>query len=342
MEIFPAEVGVEEKKYCRVCGQRVGRLYKKSGGKRCVVCLHRTHGEHMAENKRVCARCSREELTIPRNEFRPESLFLLHLSDMHFSRDGRGESANLRKWLADECPDYLLISGDLTAGAGREEYQRAADWIREVELGGIKVSVVPGNHDIGYWGNAASLGRQLTGSKYHRWIEIMDRPIEPCLRGPFFMSLGLNSAHGVSPTRISSGFLRPGQRARAEELLYATPKDHLRVVFCHHPLVRFQKSFHKTMFMAETVMREMLDGGADLILWGHQHSFATAALDKTGGKCIAVQGPTLSERTRDGGRPGFVTVRWFFGQKAVISAYRMEDAGIKEDKVVEYSLWTEK
>jgi hypothetical protein len=152
------------------------------------------------------------------------------------------------------------------------------------------------------------------------------------------MSLGLNTAHGITPTRFLSGFLRPGQRARARELLSATPEGHIKVVFCHHPLVRFQKSFHRELFRACDVRREMLEAGADLLLWGHQHSFATALLERDGGKCIAVQGPTLSERTRDGGCPGFVSVRWLFDRKVVISAHRVEADGIKEDRVVAYSL----
>ena len=339
MEIIPEEDRSEKKKYCQVCGLRVRRLNNNGGWKRCVVCLHRTHSEHMAGNKRVCARCSREESNIPQEyQIRPDSISILHLTDLHFSHAGGGENLCLKNWLRDKGMDYVLISGDLTAGADSVEYRRAAGWIKEIELSGIKAAVVPGNHDIGYWGNAASLGRQLSGNKYHRWIEIIDRPIEPCLRGPFFMSLGLNTAHGISPTRFLNGYLRSGQRARARELLAATPPGHLKAVFCHHPLVRFPNSFHKAIFRAEDIKGEILDSGADLLLWGHQHSFDTVLLERDGGKCIAVQGPTMSERTRDG-LPGFVSVQWLFDRKVIIRSYRVEGkSNIKEDRVVEYSL----
>ncbi|HBV96412.1 MAG: hypothetical protein JL50_14175 [Peptococcaceae bacterium BICA1-7] len=339
MEIIPAEGRSERKKYCRVCGSRVRRFNNDGDWKKCVVCLHRTHSEHMAGNKRVCALCSREECNIPQEyQIRPDSVSLLLLTDLHFSRGGGKEILCLKKWLKERVMDYVLISGDLTSGADSVEYRRAAGWIREVELSGMRVAVVPGNHDIGYWRNVSSLGKQLSGDKYHRWTEIIDRPIEPCLRGPFFMSLGLNTAHGISPTRFLNGYLRSGQRARARELLAATPPGHLKVVFCHHPLVTFPNSYHKAIFRADEIKREMLDSGADLLLWGHQHSFDTIEMERGGGKCIAVQGPTMSERTRDG-LPGFVSVHWFFDRKVIIKSYRVEGkCSIKEDRVVEYSL----
>lgn len=340
MDIVPAPDRGERKKYCRVCGLRVDRLYKNSGGRRCAVCLHRTHGEHLAESGRLCARCSVEELQIPVYPGeKPAAISLLHLSDMHFSRAGRVEAAGLNSWLRESDIDYVLISGDLTARAGHEEYRKAARWLKDIELSGIKVGVVPGNHDIGYWGNAVSLGGQFAGKKYHHWIAIIDRPIEPCIRGPYFMALGLNSAHGISPTRFLNGFLKKGQRERAGEVLKAGPASHLKVVFCHHPLVRFPDGFHQAMFRAEEVRRELIRDGADLLLWGHQHNFNTAEYEKPGGKCIAVQGPTISERVRDGGFPGFAVVRWAFAGKVIIKSYRVKGgSNIVEDETVTYDL----
>ncbi|MFZ5634939.1 MAG: metallophosphoesterase family protein [Bacillota bacterium] len=331
----------ELKKYCRVCGERIPRFYKGSGGKRCAVCLHRTHREHLAGNGRVCLRCSKEELSIP-PEYRqaPPQIKLVHLTDLHFGEnDSLKRSELLKKWIVRQDAGYILVSGDLTGRAGRREYERAARWIREVGSTGIRMAVVPGNHDIGYWGNVMSMGRQAIGRKYHRWIKIIDRPIEPCVRGPGCVVVGLNSAHGISPTRFFNGYLNRHQRARAREILQATPPGHLKVVFCHHPLVRFADNLHSAMFRADSVRGELMAAGAGLFLWGHQHSFAAAELAKNGEKCYAVQGPTLSGRIRDGNYPGFSVVEWYPETRIVIRSYNViNDEAIEEERMVEYPL----
>lgn len=331
----------EVKKHCRVCGGRVNRLYRGSGGKRCVVCLHRTHGKHMAGNKRVCARCGEEDMIIPGGYgFIPGRVSILHLTDIHFGREDSQERIGpAEEIIKKEGINYVLVSGDLTARAGREEYKMAARWINRMESTGIRVGVVPGNHDIGYWGNIMSLGRQFAGRKYHRWIEIIDRPIEPCVRGAGTLMLGLNSAHGVSPTRFLNGYLNRFQRQRAAEIIKATPEDHMKLVFCHHPLVRFEGNIHKTMFKSEKVRLELMEAGADIFLWGHQHSFAAVELERDGGKSFAVQCPTLSERTRSGHSPGFVVVDWYFKEKIVIRVYSIFSINkAEEERRVEYSL----
>ncbi len=329
----------ETKKICRVCGRMVTFRYRGSGGRICMSCLHRTHADHLAGNRRVCLRCAGEDLFIPPEYNRvPRSITLVHLADLHLGGDESVERAELlKKWLEGGGWNYILVSGDLTGRAERKEYERAARWIRDVESTGARVAVVPGNHDIGYWGNAASVAGQAVGKKYHRWIKKIDRPIEPCLRGPGCVVLGLNSSHGINPARLFNGYLDRWQRARAVEILRSTPQDHLKVVFCHHPLVRFPENRHRAMFRAEVVREELAAAGANLFLWGHQHSFAAADLAGAWGRCYAVQSPTLSNRLRNGEHPGFTVVEWFLKERVVIRAFNIVKAGyIEEEKRAEY------
>lgn len=329
----------EIKKTCRVCGRKLPRLYKGSGGRRCAACLHRTHGEHLAGNGRVCLRCSEEEMLIPAEYSRPPgSISMVQLTDIHFGGgDSQRRAGLLKDWLAGRGAGYILVSGDITGRAGGKEYERAASWIRDIESFGARVAVVPGNHDIGYWGNFLSVGRQAIGRKYHSWIRTIDRPIDPCVRGPGCVIVGLNSAHGISPTRFFNGYLNRYQRARAAEIFRATPPDHLKVMFCHHPLIRFEDDIHGAMFKADSVRGELMAAGVNLFLWGHQHSFATAELGLGNGKCYAVQSPTLSDRIRGGGYSGFASVEWFFNDKIVVREYNViDDRAIEEGKRVEY------
>lgn len=333
--------GPEElKKYCRVCGLRVPRFYKGIGGRRCVACLHRTHPDHLAGNRRVCLRCQWEELYIPAGRRLPPSVSLVHLADLHIGAGSPWRAELIKNWISGGGWDYVLVSGDLTGRAGSEEYQKAGRWIGDIESAGAMVAVVPGNHDIGYWGSAASVAGQAAGRKYRRWINRIGRPIEPCLRGPGCLLLGLNSAHGISPSRLFNGYLDRHQRARAVEVILATPPDYLKVVFCHHPLVRFGDNRHRAMFGARRTREELQSAGADLFLWGHQHSFAAVELGRPGGKkSYAVQGPTLSDRVRKGEFPGFTAVEWIFNRRVIVRSYKLvDDRSIEEGAVVEYSL----
>ena len=50
--------------------------------------------------------------------------------------------------LRDERPDVLIISGDLTHNGEKESHEALSKKLKELEATGIRVLVVPGNHDI--------------------------------------------------------------------------------------------------------------------------------------------------------------------------------------------------
>lgn len=331
---------LQTKKYCCVCNKKVKKFYKNNGGRRCVVCLHRTHSGHLAENGRVCKVCAGDEMQLMADK-QPslKGINLIHLTDLHFGEKGsclRMES--IKKWLGQYNCDYVLISGDLTARSRNIEYQAAARWLNNVESMGIKVGVVPGNHDIGYWGNIKSLVSIPMGRKYHRWIKWINRPLEPHIKGNNCVILGLNSAHGFSPYKFFNGYLSRSQRARAAKILKMTPDNYLKIVFCHHPLMWFEDNQHRAMFNAGKTRTELVNVGAKLFLWGHQHSFETVKMVGSGGSCFVLQSPTLSERTRGDNLPGFSSVQWLFSNKVVFKLFAVDNENIIEKKVVEYTL----
>ena len=79
----------EIKKFCRVCGLKLPRFYKSGGGKRCVSCLHRTHLSHLAENNRVCLKCSEEELRVPNLSEGTDSITILQVNVQAETRAGQ-------------------------------------------------------------------------------------------------------------------------------------------------------------------------------------------------------------------------------------------------------------
>ena len=102
----------------------------------------------------------------PAQETSPQSLTLLHISDLHFGQ-ARGEgrihfdqrkvvselvkdAAKMRQALG--SPDAVLVTGDIAFKADPAEYRQADDWLRElahvVGVSPEKVWLVPGNHDV--------------------------------------------------------------------------------------------------------------------------------------------------------------------------------------------------
>src|SRR6187200_3155387 len=79
---------------------------------------------------------------------RPVATRILHLSDLHFSRNEKPESIEaLAKLVAEVEPELVIASGDLTHRGRREQHERAAAFLRGLEL---PLLAIPGNHDIPY------------------------------------------------------------------------------------------------------------------------------------------------------------------------------------------------
>ena len=73
---------------------------------------------------------------------------LFHISDVHFGVEDRAALDAVARAIADERPDALVCTGDLTQRAKHSEYARAAEWFASL---GVPVVLEPGNHDMPYY-----------------------------------------------------------------------------------------------------------------------------------------------------------------------------------------------
>ena len=72
---------------------------------------------------------------------------IAHLSDIHFgAHDPRIVDA-ATAWLEERRPDLVIISGDLTQRARVEQFRAASAWLNRLRAAGLKLLVIPGNHD---------------------------------------------------------------------------------------------------------------------------------------------------------------------------------------------------
>ena len=77
---------------------------------------------------------------------KPE-LTLLQISDLHFGPPYRKEAGEAVLRLASQLPlDAIIVSGDLTQRAKREQFEAARDFLSH--LPSVPQLVIPGNHDV--------------------------------------------------------------------------------------------------------------------------------------------------------------------------------------------------
>lgn len=191
---------------------------------------------------------------------------VLHLSDLHFGRNDKPETVDALGRLVDELrPELVIASGDLTHRGLRAQHERAAAFLRSLEL---PLHVIPGNHDIPY-----SFPQRFT--RPWREFERIWGTTEPVYRSPTLVVAGLNS---VRPWRHQSGRVRDDQIARAGEAFAAeAPQGAYRIVTFHHHLLGAPwRSRKKPVAKRNRVLAGLVEAGADLILAGHIHQSTVA------------------------------------------------------------------
>jgi 3',5'-cyclic AMP phosphodiesterase CpdA len=190
---------------------------------------------------------------------------VLHVSDLHFgTREDPAMERALRALLEDVRPELVIASGDLTHRGRREQHERAAGFLRSLDL---PLVAIPGNHDIPY----------SFPARFSRpWAEFerIWKTTEPVYRSDGLFVLGLNS---VRPWRHQSGALRREQLRKACETLGQAPADAFKIVTFHHHLVGAPwRSTKKPVSDRNRVLATLVDSGAELILAGHIHQAAVS------------------------------------------------------------------
>ena len=206
-----------------------------------------------------------------RKEYRPEVLAAL-VNDLHT-----------------QGPDHVVITGDLTNIALKDEFSASLPWLQK--LGGPQhVSLIPGNHD--------TYTRKSESSPWTYWSAYMrshtpadtmsDPPVlppgSPATEFPTLRTCGPIAIVGVSTARATAPFYASGtigevQLGRLEQLLSALAKTSLgRVVLIHHPPQHIALSARRRLTDAAAFRAVLAKAGAELILHGHIHTTVKASI----------------------------------------------------------------
>ena len=262
---------------------------------------------------------------------------IIHLSDIHFGhvmKDGKkiemhrfagdGEySKSLSKHLSEEFASarrahfkhqaqrlFLVVSGDLTYMATKEEFDRVSAFLTDVcaalQISTDRVFMVPGNHDV-HWGLARVdpshrfdpylgfvrkfFGKELFEARYPRipWQQLVDdqRPkpseIVAIHTAPGVTLVGLNSCV-YENDQDHYGFVGGAQLELVEELLdRCEDTESVRIAVMHHHVHPFPEPLSagkadekiwqdlSTIRDAGLVERRLEKLRFDVVLHGHKH-----------------------------------------------------------------------
>jgi len=196
--------------------------------------------------------------------------------------------------LQEEKPDILLVTGDLTLNGEKASHTALASWFEELESLGIKVFVLPGNHDISNpWARKFSRDHQypiesVTPEEFNtiyrafgfdeaivRDKESLSYVVEPVPGLRIFM---LDSCFYADNTLLGypeagGGFAEGTLAWIRMNLSKARESGGRALVAMHHNVVDHNPfiSDEYTIYDAESVLDSFVEADVPLVLTGHVH-----------------------------------------------------------------------
>ncbi len=216
-------------------------------------------------------------------------MHLVHLTDLHFGCEDKAALRAAARYVDEQRPDAVIITGDISKDGLQSELDNACAWMRELSA---PVLLTPGNHDVPYfnfWGRLfdpwARFHRAASGVRLNPW------------HTPDWSIVPVNTARGWQLRwNWAQGAISRGQIALAAgELQQAAPAA-LRILATHHPLDWPNDAPIKGVTIGGVRGQEkLIAAGAELFLSGHLH-FASARL--VGTRALSITSGTLSQRVR--------------------------------------------
>ncbi len=228
-------------------------------------------------------------------------LKLFHVSDVHFGAEDPAAIAWFSHCVAEEKPDAVIMTGDLTMRATKDEFQQGGDWLRSL---GVPVTLEVGNHDIPYYWDPF---RRLF-APYQRYAAV-EQMIEKPLELPGVTVVPLKTTARAqwrwnwSKGRVSSGSLK-----RALAMIADVPKGNLIFIGAHHPLIEGGTTGTAKTRHGDEALSALAEAGAHAVLSGHVHDPFDIPIERDGRTIRMIGAGTLSKRTR-GSPPAFNEIR---------------------------------
>lgn len=217
-------------------------------------------------------------------------LTFFHISDLHFGREDPAALQWVCDAIAEERPDAVLITGDLTMRARHREFEAACVWIGAL---GVPVTVEVGNHDLPYF----NLWERFT-DPYRRYHAI-ERLLERELDFPGFAVVPLRTtARAQWRWPWVDGWVREPALAQTLAAIDALPEGTRVLVTAHHPLPEHSPEGRRLTIGGDRAMAELARRKVVAVLSGHVHDPFDLVRQTAAGPLRLIGAGTLSTRLR--------------------------------------------
>lgn len=202
-------------------------------------------------------------------------------------------------------PDHIVVTGDLTNIALREEFENARRWLEYLGPPD-RVTAIPGNHDAYVPG-----AHERFHALWAPWMASDDVAHVGAALFPFMRRKAHVALIGLSTARASAPFMATGRVGRrqterlAELLRDAREEGRFRIVLLHHPpkLVDRRAALRR-LTDGPRLRRAIRQQGAELILHGHEHVRSMTAIRGPDGSIPVVGVPAGSAPAGGGPEAG--------------------------------------
>ena len=224
---------------------------------------------------------------------------IAHLSDIHFGANDPRIVDAATAWLEARRPDLVVISGDFTQRARVDQFRAASAWLNRLRSAGLKLLVVPGNHDVPLYDVVRRFMAPL--DRYKRYIS---SDLCPFYEDTEVAILGLNTARSLT---IKDGRINHDQMEILRQRLAAVTPDKTRILVTHHPLFAMPigrgGELSEAVGQHEDAIQAAREAGVHLALAGHFHQTyaesATKMVEQAGGALVIQAGTATSTRLRN-------------------------------------------
>lgn len=223
---------------------------------------------------------------------------LFHISDVHFGVEDRAALAAVAQAMADERPDAVVCTGDLTQRAKHSEYAAAQDWFAAL---GVPVVLEPGNHDMPYFNPWERFTDPFR--RYHR----LRAGVPDGFASDDVVLVPLRTTVRAQ-TRFpwSDGVIRPDALTATLEALAALKGDpRTIIVIGHHPLLGPEGAAKNPTIGGDDAFAQIAAAGAHAIISGHVHVPFDQQRSMGGHDLRMIGTGTLSTRLRHGVGPSW-------------------------------------